>query len=263
MVEIRKENAEQGDRQHNQQLLRDLEIVNARTWSELGPLPPGGLPIAPRRRPALPRREAGVVAGLQPGTASFPVSRAVDDIPTDPEGAEMFILGKLFKKKTPQESWPIRFDKFSFGARCYNTLKCRIYYDKAQLSLHLDEPSGEPYRPDWKDSWHAGYSLGYPGFPPPIEIFWTALDGVARETEIDLEDIFPDCLVLHNVPRENIRPGWESAPESRWVDILLEVNDRTINVYMRGRILQKQLTESDDPNGEWRSDLILAWTKTY
>lgn len=263
MVEIRKEGAARGERQHDQQLLRDLEIVNARTWDELGPLPLGGLPIAPRRKPALPRREAGVVAGLQPGAASFPVSRAVDDIPTDPEGAEMFILGKLFKKKTPQEPWPIRFDKFSFGARCYNTLKCRIYYDKAQLSLHLDEPSGEPYKPNWKDAWSASYSLGYPGFPPPIDIRWTALDGVARETKIDLEEVFPDRLVLHNVQREDIKPGWENDPSARWVDILLEVNDRTINIYMRGEILQRKLKDSDDPDGEWRRDLVLAWTKTY
>ena len=196
------------------------------------------------------------------GTASFPVSRAVDDIPTDPEGAEMFILGKLFKK-TPQEPWPIRFDKFSFGARCYNTLKCHIYYNKAELSLHVSEPSGQPLKENWKDSWSASYGLGHPGFPPPIEIYWTALDGVARETKIDLEDVFPDRIVLHNVPREDIRPGWEGAPELRRAEILLEVNDRTINIYMRGRILQRKMKDSDDPNGEWRRDLILAWTKTY
>ena len=262
MVEIGIEDARERDRQHDLQLLRDMDIINARTREELGLLPLNGMPVIPKRKPVLPRRAPAAVAVVSPGNASFPVSREVDDIPTDPEGAEMFILGKLFKK-TPQEPWPIRFDKFSFDACCYNTLKCRIYYDKAQLSLHENEPSGEPYKPDWKDTWYAGYSLGYPGFPPPIDIRWTALDGVARETEIDLEDVFPDRLVLHNVPREDIRPGWEGARELRCVDILLEVNDRTINIYMRGRILQRKMKDSDDPNGEWRRDLILAWTKTY
>jgi len=263
MVEIRKEGAARGDRQHDQQLLRDLEIVNARTWDELGPLPLGGLPIAPRRKPVLPRREAGVVAGAQPGTASFPVSRAVDDIPTDPEGAEMFILGKLFKKKAPQEPWPIRFDSFSFDACCYNTLKCHIYYNKSEMSLHISEPSGQPISENWKESWSAGYSLGRPGFPPPVEIYWTALDGVARETEIDLEDIFPDRLVLHNVAREDVKPGWEKTPYARSADILLEVNDRTINVYMRGWIVLKERESPDDPGSDERRDLVLAWTKTY
>lgn len=263
MVEIGIEDARERDRQHDQQLLRDMDIINARTREELGLLPLNGLPVIPRRKPVLPRRAAAAVAAASPGTASSPVSRAVDDIPTDPEGAEMFILGKLFKKKAPQEPWPIRFDSFSFDARCYNTLKCHIYYNKSEMSLHVSEPSGQPFKENWKDSWSAGYSLGYPGFPPPVEIYWTALDGVARETKIDLEDVFPDRLVLHNVPREDIRPGWEGARESRDVDILLELNDRTINIYMRGRILQKKIKDSDDPNGKWRRDLILAWTKTY
>lgn len=35
---------------HDLQLLRDLEIANARTVAELGPLPPGGLPVVPKRR---------------------------------------------------------------------------------------------------------------------------------------------------------------------------------------------------------------------
>ena len=250
------------DQLHDQQLLRDMAIINARTREELGMLPLNGVPVIAKRKPVLPRRAAAAVAATSPGTASFPVSRAVDDIPTDPEGAEMFILGKLFKK-TPQEPWPIRFDKFSFDACCYNTLKCRIYYDKAQLSLHENEPSGEPYKPDWKDTWYAGYSLGYPGFPPPIDIRWTALDGVAREAKIDLEDIFPDRLVLHSVAREDVKPGWEKTPYARSAHILLEVNDRTINVYMRGWIVLKERETQDDPGSDERRDLVLAWTKTY
>jgi hypothetical protein len=41
-------------RAHAQQLLRDLAIINARTEHELGPLPPGGLPVVPKRKPVLP-----------------------------------------------------------------------------------------------------------------------------------------------------------------------------------------------------------------
>ena len=256
----------QTDKRHDLQLLRDLGIVNARTEEEFGALPLRGMPVPPKRKPVLPKRTAAVVAEESSGTASFPVSRAVDDIPTDPEGAEMFILGKLFKKKTPQEPWPIRFDDFNFGARSYNTLKSRIVFANKYQSTEKERtgPSGVPHSPDWKDSWYGSHIVSAGEvFPSPIEIYWTALDGVARETKIDLEDVFPDRLVLHNVPREDIRPGWEGAPESRSVEILLEVNDRTINIYMRGRILQRKIKESDDPNGEWRRDLILAWTKTY
>ena len=38
------------DRHYDLQLLRDLEIANARTRRELGPLLPGGLPVAIKRR---------------------------------------------------------------------------------------------------------------------------------------------------------------------------------------------------------------------
>lgn len=49
-VELR---ANRGDRLHDLQMLRDLAIINARTVGELGPLPAGGLPAAPKRKPSL------------------------------------------------------------------------------------------------------------------------------------------------------------------------------------------------------------------
>jgi len=266
MVEIRKEGAARGDRQHDQQLLRDLEIVNARTWGELGPLPPGGLPIVLRRKPVLLRPEAALVAGVQPGTASFPVSRAVDDIPTDPEGAEMFILGKLFKKQPPRERWPLRFDRFCFDARSYHTLKCRVVFsNKHQITeKYQNEPSGSPHAPDWKDRWTASHAIDPDRvFPSPVDIRWTAMDGVARHVELDLEEIFPDRLVLHKAREEDVAPDWGLKIGSRSVDILLEVNDRTINLYMRGWVLLKQRRIPGDPESDSLRDLILAWTKTY
>lgn len=43
---------------HDLQLLRDLEIINTRTVSELGPLPASGLPVGMKRRPHLLGRHA-------------------------------------------------------------------------------------------------------------------------------------------------------------------------------------------------------------
>ena len=42
-----------GDKLHDLQLLHDLAIINAHTVGELGPLPAGGLPVVPKRRPSL------------------------------------------------------------------------------------------------------------------------------------------------------------------------------------------------------------------
>lgn len=40
---------------HDQQLLRDLALINARMLQELGPLPTSGLPVDAKRRPVLPQ----------------------------------------------------------------------------------------------------------------------------------------------------------------------------------------------------------------
>jgi hypothetical protein len=42
------------DKLHALQLMRDMDIVNDRTIQEFGPLPVGGLPVTPRRKPNLP-----------------------------------------------------------------------------------------------------------------------------------------------------------------------------------------------------------------
>jgi hypothetical protein len=243
------------DRHHDLQLLRDLQIANEKTLCEHGPLPPGGLPVRPKRKPNLPKPAAPIQAAV-----------AVDDIPIDPKGAEMFILGKLFKKKVPREPWPLRFDRFSFDARCYHTLRCRVIFSKANLVQEKDdiEPSGEPYSPDWKEHWTAGYIVSKEDvFPPPIEIWWTAMDGVRRNTKVDLEKIFPDRLILHNAQEHEVKDGWGLEDRSRDVDILLEVNDRTINVYMRGLVELKQPRDPAVRNSDRLRDLMLAWTQTF
>jgi hypothetical protein len=256
--------------QHAQSLLRDLQIINERTVRELGPLPTGGMPVAVKRKPNLPAR---VLATQVPAAATTAVAetvrlegRAVDDIPTDPEGAEMFILGKLSKKRVPREPWPLRFDSFSFGARCYHTQRCVVVFSRKHQVPEMDQvgPSGEPHAPDWKEHWHASHSISAENvFPSPVEIRWTAMDGVARTTTIDLETIFPERLILHNAREDEIVGAWGLNDHARHVEILLEVNDRTINLYMRGWVALKQRRDPADHMSDDLRDLMLAWTKTY
>jgi hypothetical protein len=243
------------DTHHDLQLLRDMQIANERTLRENGPMPAGGVPVQTKRKPNLPKRTTPVQTAL-----------AVDEIPTDPEGAEMFILGKLFKKRVPREPWPLRFDRFSFDARCYNTLECSVIFINQQ---HISQrnrfsSSGEPRSPDWKDDWTAGFAI-MPSdvFSPIIEIWWTAMDGVARSTKLNFEKIFPDRLVLHNAQEHEVKDGWGLDDRSRRVEILLEVNDRTINVYMRGLVELKQPRDPAVRNSDSLRDLKLAWTKTF
>lgn len=182
-------------------------------------------------------------------------------------------IGKLFRSEVSVEPWPLRFNSYSFGARCYNTLACKIIFcnDQHALDKELDGPSGQPHKPNWKDTWSADFThdSGPPdSFPTPVEIKWTALDGVQREIEIDLNDVFPDRLILHNAKPEDLEQWWAAGGyfgKGHGVDILLEVNNRAINIYMRYMVRTKHLTNApDEPEShEALFDLMLAWTKTF
>lgn len=172
------------------------------------------------------------------------------------------------KNSEERQAWPLRFDSYSFGARCYNTLQSSILYSNHQLALpkELDGPSGQPHSPDWKDDWSAGFNLDRDflkhGFPDPLKIKWTALDGSELLAFVDLDAIFPDRIILHNVPREEVLEEW-ALYDAHPASILLEVNDRTINVYMRARVMTKNRPFPDRPDIRSRRDLVLACTNTY
>lgn len=179
----------------------------------------------------------------------------------------MFNLANVFRKAKPGEPWPLRFDSYSFDARCYNTLRCSIIFDRQQHSLHVAEPAGQPYAENWKDGWTGGFGsteeFERRGFPSLIDIRWAALDGVERELEIDLEEVFPGHVILHNVPRDEVEEDWAINSRKR-ADILLEVNNCTVNIYTSARVLTKLLRDRNDP--DWkvsRDELVLAWTRTY
>jgi hypothetical protein len=176
----------------------------------------------------------------------------------------MSIFGSKDKSDASNHAWPLRFDSFDFDVRCYNTLRCYVVFMNQQMSTHLDEPSGEPHSPDWKDRWKGGFIVSPDQvFPPPVQIHWTALDGVERSADIDLESIFPERLILHNAKEDEVVDGWGLRDHSRDVEILMEINDQTISVYMRSWVLLKQPRDPSVRNSDSLRDLMLAWTKTY
>jgi hypothetical protein len=249
---------------HDMHLMRDLQGINARTVRELGPLPPGGLPVQVKRKPVLPRParppQAVLERPLAPtwgAAAAEPATLAVSsaqepamDIITLPDGTRV--------RANP---WPLKFEKYSFDARCYNTLRCSIIYSNAQQSVHVDQPSGPPYSPDWKSDWSGTYTpYDNRNFAPPVGIDWMSLDGTRHRAQVDLADIFKDRLIRHDVPREEIPEGWAHRLS---IDVLLEVNDRSINVYMKARIAMKTPQKQGNPYSYGRTCLTLVWSKAY
>lgn len=164
------------------------------------------------------------------------------------------------------DPWPLKFRWHNFGARCHNTLRCSVVYNRFQFASDkaVHGPSGQPVHPDWKDDWSAGYIVGK-GFAPPVEVDWISMDGREHHAQVDLAEIFRDRMVRHNVPKGDIPEGWLAAktvnPVS--VDILMEVNDRTISVYMRAHITTKEPQIPGNPRSCHRRDLIQVWTHIY
>lgn len=167
-----------------------------------------------------------------------------------------------------QNQWPLRFHRLSFGARSYNTLAASIVYDGHQFGeaergsdgTVYNKPSPSPHAPNWKDTWSAGFTPGKI-FPSPVDIQWTSLDGSEHEASIDLEAIFKDRLVLHRVAKEDIPESWAASPRS--VDVMVEVNDRIVNIYQKTLVATKQEQIPGNRHSRGRRNLMLAWSKTY
>lgn len=171
----------------------------------------------------------------------------------------------LTSPKPPSDPWPLKFRHYDFGVRCYNTLRCKVIYNHYCFTrLHLDTPSGAPPSDDWRDSWSAGHDGGYE-FASPAEVEWTSLDGIEHQASVDIGELFKDRLVRHNVPRDSVLESWLAAkavnPLS--VDVLMEVNDRTISVYTRALVFTEEPQVPGSPGSGSRDDLILVWTQTY
>lgn len=165
----------------------------------------------------------------------------------------------------PAKEWPLRFESHRFGAHCYDTYGCKVVY--AGLEQRGDDPdalrpSSSGYGPDYQRNWSGTHGM-IRNFPPPAEVTWRSKDGHVHRAEIDIGEIFKDELVRHNVSREEMA----DLPNGEYQDdpaILMEVNDRTIRIYMRAWIpLKNEVMIAGHFRKDRRYDLILVKSYTY
>lgn len=157
--------------------------------------------------------------------------------------------------------FPLRFVDHDFQVFCYNTLRCHVVYNDFNFTPYKADKEQSPAPPsaDYRDRWPFASYLGIRNFPPPAEVNWTSLDGVAHTAKVDIGAIFKDERVLYRVPDAEIPDrSWGGEP-----GILLEVNDRTISVYMKAFIATKTEQIPGNKDSDFRGDVILAWTHTY
>lgn len=162
-------------------------------------------------------------------------------------------------------SYPVQFRDFAFGAICYATRNCSVIFanhDFTRLSRGVVKPpaSGKHYREAWGDASYAGIR----NFPAPAVVEWTSTDGAQHEAEVDIGAIFKDQWALNNVPVADAIVN-STSPIGPLVmpSIFLEVNDRTINVYIKTFIATRTEQEPGNKYSNARDDLILVWRHTY
>lgn len=156
--------------------------------------------------------------------------------------------------------FPLRFIDHDFQAYCYNTLRCKVIYnDYVFVRYYANTRSPAPSSSDYRDRWPFASHLGIRNFPPAAQVQWTSLDGVDHDAKVDIGAIFKDERVLYKVSDSEIPDrSWGGEP-----GIILEVNDRTISVYMKAFIATKTEQIPGNKNSDFRDDVVLAWTRSY
>jgi hypothetical protein len=172
-----------------------------------------------------------------------------------PEGAQSGGTSSSF-----QAEWPLKFRAHYFLGACYSTYGCRIHYghyypgDNPDDVLAISSESVANYPDNLNASWGP-----FPNFPPEAKVTWRSKDGTSHEAKIDIGEIFKEQLVFHKVAREDAA---ENANDGL-PGIILEVNDRTINVYMRATIWLKKPRFPERPLSNSQRDLIKVFSRTY
>lgn len=165
----------------------------------------------------------------------------------------------------PPETYetPLKFATHTFSAGCYNTLSCSVVYNNHEFTPYdIGEPAPPPPSADYKDLWGLGGHLDIRNFPPPVKIHWTSLDGTTHEASVDLAEVFKDRLVWHKVPKSDMRRFYDGPVVPGGPKVMVEVNDRTVNVYSAMFIPTRTEQRPGHVNSDYRADRFLVWSRT-
>jgi len=193
------------------------------------------------------RIATAIVATALTTTGCQGMATTHDSIPPQPAGAQ----------PGPLTEFPLRFLRHNFGIATYAVQAYSVVYANRPYTGG-ERPARAEVHPNAFKNTSAGH-LMIRNFPPPAVVKWTSRDGTPLEAEVDIGRIFKDELVRYEAPRDEISDRTPAINP----DIVLEINDRTINVYMRAFLSLKAPRTPGNPHSDYRRDLVLAWSETY
>lgn len=158
--------------------------------------------------------------------------------------------------------WPLKFSRHSFGVYTYETYGAQVEYagrlqaDESETTL---KKSAASIGHDYQNAWSGGHG-GIPNFPGPAKLRWRSKDGVEHRTTIDIGALFADQVVRHNVPESEHKPQPSGSYQPH---IAVEINDRTVRVYMRAMVFTRQLQDPGNRYSGFRTDPVLVEELTF
>lgn len=250
------------DRHYELHLLRDLKVVNTRTSSQLGPLPPSGIPSVARQKPNL--------------VAPPPVGEVPSDDVKEKEVMKIQYLAMAaavsltggctaltssthghVSSKVERGVLKISFHDHGFDAKCYDTLRCRVAYDNSYV-VNDGGPRG-PFTDSDRENLGSHWSIL--DFPSVAEVAWTSKDGADHHEKIDLGAIFRSRLIRY--PADLDVNDVDLRPYSGTPDIILVVEDRSIHVYMKAWISLLKPRYPGREHSDFRHDPVVAFSQKF
>jgi len=154
----------------------------------------------------------------------------------------------------------LKFDTHDLNIQCYGGVTdVYLVYAGSPHKLCFDNPAKDKTPAD--ETRYPNFKSGsYYAFAGPVEMSWRSRDGTKLSHTLDLDAIFKDRVVLHKEdPQRIYKPMPITGGEPT---IIIEFNDRTINVYMFARI-QLLLTDPNEKGRKGSNNRTLVYTKTF
>jgi hypothetical protein len=155
--------------------------------------------------------------------------------------------------------WPLFFKRHLFGAICFDTRGCEVVYDGRDHGTAEETPSISSIPPERYRALMVARYGDLPNFPGPAKLRWRSKDGSEHTAEVDFAEIFKDGLIRHTVAREDIAEDVSMG----FTHLLIEIDDRTVNVYTRTMIPTKREQIPGNRYSFFRDDLIKVYSQTY
>jgi hypothetical protein len=151
----------------------------------------------------------------------------------------------------------LKFQRHNLALNCYSAGDMRVTYAH-QLHTAYSGKMAREKRPE-DDKRLPSSIIDFRAFEGPLKVEWRSRDGESHLVVLELDDIFKDKVVLHREDPQRIDESMPMIPSNP--TIVIEVNDRTLNVYMDVDIA----LHPTDPNArarDMRRNRTLAYSKT-